>query len=464
MADFNTAVSNPTIEPMKRRDFITQTTAAVSTTAISAKRILGANDRVVIGLIGCGGRGMDVAQLMLKVPGAEYGAVCDVYAPNAEQAKQQLNPSARVFGDFRKLLELKEIDAVHIATPDHWHAIPTVLACQAGKDVYVEKPLAHNIREGRAMVAAARKHNRIVQTGTQHRSAPHYREVERIVQSGELGEVRFVRVWNYSNMTPNGIGNPPDSPPPEGLDWDFYLGPAPKVPFNRNRFLGTFRWFWDYANGTITDFGTHRFDTVHQVMHVEAPKTVSATGGRFTLKDNGEMPDVLQVTYEYDGFVLSYEACNINAHGMGGRMPEMNYYGMRDKTDRPNGEAYYGTNGALFCDRIGFEIYPEPLTVARTRRERSKPIEAYRMEAKRQQSKDATDLHAAHFIECVRSRKTPNADVEIGHRSTTVPLLGAIAYKTGRKLVWNAAKEDFVNDAAASKLLGRKARKPWDLI
>ena len=449
---------------MKRRDFIKQTTAAVSTTAISSQRIIGANDRVVIGLIGCGGRGMDVAQLMIKVPGAEYGAVCDVYAPNAEQAKKQLNPSARVFGDFRKLLELKDIDAVHIATPDHWHAIPTVLACEAGKDVYVEKPLAHNVKEGRAMVAAARKHNRIVQTGMQHRSAPHYREVERIVQSGELGEVRFVRVWNYSNMTPNGIGSPPDSPPPEGLDWDFYLGPAPKVPFNRSRFLGTFRWFWDYANGTITDFGTHRFDTVQQVMHVEAPKTVSATGGRFSLKDNGEMPDVLQVTYEYDGFVLSYEACNINAHGTGGRTPEMAYYGMRDKNDRPNGEAYYGTNGALFCDRIGFEIYPEPVAVARTRRERSKPIEAYRMEAKRQQSKDATDLHAAHFIECVRSRKTPNADVEIGHRSTTVPLLGNIAYKTGRKLVWNAAKEDFVNDAAASKLLGRKARKPWDLI
>ncbi|MGH9853264.1 MAG: Gfo/Idh/MocA family protein [Blastocatellia bacterium] len=449
---------------MKRRDFIKQTTAAVSTTAISSKRIIGANDRVVIGLIGCGGRGTDVAQLMIKVPGAEYGAVCDVYAPNAEQAKKQLNPQASVFGDFRKLLELKDIDAVHIATPDHWHAIPTVLACEAGKDVYVEKPLAHNVKEGRAMVTAARKHKRIVQAGMQHRSAPHYREVERIIQSGELGEVRFVRVWNYSNMTPNGIGSPPDSPPPEGLDWDFYLGPAPKVPFNRSRFLGTFRWFWDYANGTITDFGTHRFDTVHQVMHVEAPKTVSATGGRFSLKDNGEMPDVLQVTYEYDGFVLSYEACNINAHGTGGRTPEMNYYGMRDKTDRPNGEAYYGTNGALFCDRIGFEIYPEPVAIARTRRERSKPIEAYRMEAKRQQSKDATDLHAAHFIECVRSRKTPNADVEIGHRSTTVPLLGNIAYKTGRKLVWNAAKEDFVNDAAASKLLGRKARKPWDLI
>jgi predicted dehydrogenase len=449
---------------MKRREFIKQTTAAVSATAISAKRILGANDRVVVGLIGCGGRGMDVAQWMRKVPGAEYGAACDVYAPNAESARQTLNPSAQVFGDFRKLLELKGVDAVHIATPDHWHAAITVLACAAGKDVYVEKPLAHNIKEGRAMVTAARKYNRVVQTGTQQRSAPHYREVQRIIQSGELGEVRFVRVWNYSNLTPDGIGRVPDSPAPEGLDWDFYLGPAPKVPFNKSRFLRTFRWFWDYAGGTLTDFGTHRFDTVQQIMGVDAPKTVNASGGRFTLKDGGEMPDVLQVTYEYPGFILSYEACNLNAHGTGGRTPGLSYYGMRDKEDRPNGEAYYGTKGALFCDRISFEIYPEPLRPAVTARERSKPIESYRMEPKRAQSKDATDLHTANFIECVRSRKSPAADVEIGHRSTIVPHLGNISYKTGRKLAWDAEKETIVNDAEASKLLERKPRKPWDLI
>jgi hypothetical protein len=199
-------------------------------------------------------------------------------------------------------------------------------------------------------------------------------------------------------------------------------------------------------------------------MGVEAPRSVSASGGRFSLKDAGEMPDVMQVTYEYDGFILSYEACNLNAHGLGGRTPEMSYYQMRGKEDRPNGEAYYGANGALFADRIGFEIYPEPAKIARTAKERSKPVESYRAEAKRVQSKDATDLHVANFIECVRSRKTPNADIEIGHRSTTVPHIGNIAYKTKRKLVWDAAKEDFVNDAAASKMLERKARKPWDLI
>jgi predicted dehydrogenase len=449
---------------MKRREFIKQ--GIVATTALSAKRIWGANDRVMIGLIGCGGRGMDVAKQMREVPGAEYIAVCDVYEPQARAAKEWAGPSTAIYQDFRKLLERKEIDAVHIATPDHWHAIPMILACQAGKDVYVEKPLAHNIKEGRAMVEAARRYQRIVQTGTQHRSAPHYREVQRIIQSGELGEVRFVRVWNYSNLTPFGIGQAPDSPVPQGLDWDLYLGPAPARPFNKNRFLRTFRWFWDYAGGSITDFGTHRFDTVHQVMGSDAPRSVSATGGRFTLKDAGEMPDVLQVTYEYPNFILSYEACNINAHGTGGRTPGMVYYQMRDKDDRPHGEAYYGTNGTLIADRIGFEIYPEPKPAAKKdgSQNQKAPISGYRTEAKRNSAKDATDLHVKNFIECVRSRRKPNADIEIGHRSTIVPHLGNIAYKTKKKLVWNEAQENFVDDPEASKLLGRVARKPWDLI
>ncbi len=454
---------------MKRREFTKQSllgTATIVTTAASAKRILGANDRVRLGLIGCGGRGIEVATLMRKVPEVEYIAVCDVYETNANSAREWAGTAARAFGDFRKLLEQKDVDAVHIATPDHWHASATVLACQAGKDVYVEKPLAHNVREGRAMVTAARRYKRIVQAGTQHRSAPHYREVQQLIQSGALGEVRFVRVWNYSNLTPYGIGNQPDGPVPAGLDWDMYLGPAPSRPFNKNRFLRSFRWFWDYAGGTITDFGTHRFDTVQQVMGVDAPKTVSASGGRFSMNDGGEMPDVMQVTYEYPNFVLSYEACNLNAHGLGGRTPGMSYYSMRGETDRPHGEAYYGTNGALFADRIGYEIYPEPQPLRRRdgSQDVKTPPSGVRTEAKRVQSKDATDLHCANFIEALRTRKPPAAEVEIGHRSTTVPHLGNISYKVGRKLTWDAAKEDFVNDAEASKLLGRQARKPWDLI
>src|SRR6266700_6020624 len=256
---------------MKRRQFIkrmVQAGAVVSASALSADRVAGANERVRVGLIGCGNRGMFVARLMREVPNVEFVAVCDLYPPHLAGAKDWAGSAANEYKDFRRLLEQKDLDAVLIATPDHWHAIPTVHACQAGKDVYVEKPLAYSIKEGRAMVDAARRSNRVVQAGTQHRSAAHFREVARIIQSGELGAVHFVRVWNYLNMSPDGIGRAPDSATPAGLDWDFYLGPAPAVPFNKNRYAVTYRWFWDYAGGMTTDYGTHRFDTVHNVMGV----------------------------------------------------------------------------------------------------------------------------------------------------------------------------------------------------
>lgn len=438
---------------MHRRDFLRRTFLAAAGTA-SIGRVRGANERVNLALVGCGSRGLYLARQFRSLPNVTFSAVCDVYATNAERARAGAN--CQVYRDFRKVLDSKDVDALVVATPDHWHAIPTVLACQAGKDVYVEKPLAHNVYEGRAMVAAARRYDRIVQTGTQHRAAPHYREVERLVQSGALGKVRLVRVWNYTNAFPNGIGQAADADPPPGLDWDLYLGPAPKVPFNKNRFLGTFRWFWDYAGGFITDWGTHRFDTVHQVMGADSPKTVSATGARYELNDGAETPDVLQATYEYPGFVLSYESCQLNGHGVGGRTPGRKYYRMRGPDDRPHGEAFYGTNGTLFSDRIGFEVYPEL--------ESGRAGAAPRMKPQAAAAQDATDLHVRDFIECLRSRKRPLADVEIGHRSTLIAHLGNIAYRTGRKLHWNAQHEEIVDDPAASALLGRKARKPWDLI
>jgi predicted dehydrogenase len=443
---------------MQRRQFL-QGAAATSLTAVSAGRVYGANDRVNVGWIGCGTRGRTVAPLMRQAPNTEFTAVCDVYENNARQAKTWAGADARQFSDFRQVLDLKDIDAVLVAPPDHWHAIITILACQAGKDVYVEKPLAHNIREGRKMVEAARKYNRVVQAGTQHRSSAHYAEAAKIVQSGDLGKVRFVRIWNYTNMYPNGIGRQTDSDPPAGLDWDFYLGPAPKVPFNRGRFLGSFRWFWDYAGGFATDFGTHRFDSVHQVMGADTPVAVTASGGRFDLKDGAETPDVLQITYEYPTFILSYECNMLNAHGTGGRTPGKRYYRAQGPDDRPHGEAFYGTNGTLFTDRIGYEVFPESSGGGRGGGARQP-----RMQRKEVAAEDRTDLHARNFIECVRSRQRPAADVEIGHRSTIVPHLGNIAFRTGRKLKWDAVKEEIVGDPQASELLGRLARKPWDVI
>jgi predicted dehydrogenase len=386
---------------------------------------------------------------MRNAGGVTFAAVCDLNPPSRAEAKTWAGPEARAYKDFRDLLEQRDLDAVLIATPDHWHAIPTVLACEAGKHIYVEKPLAHNILEGQAMVKAARSTGKIVAAGTQQRSATHFPECADMVQGGSLGDVRMVRVWNYSNIFPKGFGRVPDSEPPKGLDWDFYLGPAPKVPFNRLRFLATYRFFWDYAGGTITDFGTHRFDTVHQIIGATAPRAVSASGGRFSIEDDTETPDILQATYEYPGFVLSYEACLLNAHGLGGRTPGMKYYNARRLEDRPNGMAFYGTKGALFADRYGYDVYPEA---------------GSDVPRKHVQSYDATDRHTRNFVEAVRGKSKCAAPIELGHQATTVAHLGNIAFHTGRKIRWDAEKEECVDDAEANRRLGRKARKPWDLI
>ena len=441
---------------MRRREFIKQvagTAAAVSTmSAFSADRVVGANDRINIALIGCGGRGLTVARLMKQVPNVAYVAFCDVYEPNARSARQSLGADgAETYKDFRRILERNDIHAVHVATPDHWHAMPTILACQARKDVYVEKPLGLTVREGRAMVEAARRSNRIVQTGMQHRSAPHYKEIEDIIQSGQIGEVHFVHVWNYSTVY-TVDATPPDSAAPEGLDWDFYLGPAPKVPYNTLRFR-TYRRFYDYSGGFITDFGAHRLDSVHQVMHDDAPLTAMGVGGVYGPKSIVDTPNVLNVTYEYQNFVLTYEGIQLNGFGTGPRMPggRVPYGGSKGGHDRPHGEAFYGTKGTIFSDRVGYELFlggrgdnGEPKSVV---------------------GRDCTDLHARNFIDCIRSRQRPVADVEIGHRSTIVPHLGNISYRVGgRKIRWDADKEQIPDDPQATALLARQSRAPWNLL
>ena len=448
---------------MKRRQFIGDLAKATAGLSVAAGGVRGANELVRLGWIGCGGRGRFLAGHLLRMPDVRITAVCDIYDRQAERAKLLVGPHCETCGDFRRILDRKDIDAVLVATPDHWHAVPTVLACEAGKDVYVEKPLAHNVAEGRAMVRAARRHDRVVQTGTQQRSAAHFERVRAIVQSGQLGPVHYVRIWNYRNAYPRGIGHVEDSPPPPGLDWDFYLGPAPMRPYNQSRY-DRFRYFWDYAGGVPTDWGTHRFDVLHLIMGVDAPETVSAAGGRFALEDDAEVPDVLQATYEYPGFVLSYEASTLNAFGCGARTAGMKYYHANGTHDRPNGMAFYGTNGTLMADRLGFEIYPELRPGRKATTDDGGSLERFRMERQEGFTPDSTALHVENFIDCVRTRKPPVADVEHGHRATTVAHLGNIAYRTGRKLRWDSANEQIVDDPGASQLLARRARSPWDLI
>ena len=449
---------------MQRRRFL-RTAGGAAVTAASAARVAGANSRLRIALVGCGGRGKSVAAKAAAVEGAEYGYFCDVYDKQAEAAREELAGGVGELGkDFRRVMDDKDIDAVHVATPDHWHALPAVAALEAGKHVYVEKPLGHNVLEGKAMVAAAARSKAVFLTGTQHRSAPHLQEAAEIVQSGALQDVHFVRVWNYANLMPVGPGEKPDSDPPPGLDWDFYLGPAPWVPFNEMRFLRTYRMFFDYAGGWITDFGTHRFDTVHQIMGEERPKSVVAAGGRFAVGGMGDQPDLLQVTLEYPGFVLSYETCNINSFGSMGRLtPGMPLHGARAPENRPNGMVFYGSNGTLIVDRLGYEIIPETGAYGGSLSDKDAFAKS-RLKRMHKSGSEPSQLHAEHFVRCVRDGEPPRSEALTGHRSSLVAHLGNIAYHAGRKLKWDSEREDFEGDAEASRMLGRKARKPWDAI
>jgi len=313
-------------------------------------------------------------------------------------------------------------------------------------------------------VEAVRRTKRIVQVGTQHRSADHLAEAARMVQGGQIGEVHFVRVWNY--MPRMGSAAPvPDSEPPAGLNWDAWLGPSPKVPFNRNRL--NYRSFMDYTNGLITDYGNHRFDSVHQIMGVEKPVKVSSSTITFDKKKAGDLFDFQQATFEYPDFIMSYEACVYNGHGLGGRTPGMRYYGMRGAEDRPHGMAFYGTEAALFVDRIGMELYPERSGGGGRGGRGGTPAQPVPppQERMHMNEDEPTPLHTKYFVDYVRSRKDPFANIEVGVRATAVGCMGNVAAWTGRKLTWDAETWRFrSDDEANSKYLFREYRKPWDLV
>ena len=426
-----------------RRRFLAQ--AGMTTAALSAgpfaSRVLGANERVVAGFIGVGGMGKANLSDFLRC-GVDVAAVCDVFESNLYQAVEMTDSRAKPYKDFRHVLDQKDIDVVVIATPDHWHAIPMVQACAAGKDVYVEKPLALTISEGRRMVEAARKHNRVVQVGTQQRSGAHFQKAVEIVRSGALGSVKSVRVWRYGAglPVPEGMGNPPDTAPPPGLDWDFWLGPAPKVPYNRNRFLGNFRWFWDYSGGELTDWGTHLMDVVHWGMNVEAPLSVYAAGNKSYMADNRETPDNIEVVYEYPGFICTFSHRVLN----------------RTIDGRAYGVQFEGTQGVLFVDRGGYDFRPDPERVG------GETVPSSRPAAKGETSAQHYP-HVQNFLDCVKSRQKPNSDVEIGHRSSSACQLGNVALRSGQKITWDAKTERVTDVAAANAWLKKEYRKPWSL-
>jgi predicted dehydrogenase len=416
--------------------------------AASGDKVAGANDRLRVALIGCGGQGRNDLMKMLRIKNVECVALCDVddsQTAAAMKSVQEQTAQTPKFAlrDFRRVLEQKDIDAVIIGTPDHWHALPTILACQAGKDVYVEKPLSISIGEGRMMVNAARKHDRVVQMGTQQRSATHYAAAVEYVKSGKLGKIRLVRAWAYQDWMGN-IPKVPDSEPPASVDYDMWLGPATKRPFNKNRFHFNFRWYWDYSGGLMTDWGAHMIDIANWGMGVKAPNAAMSVGGKYGFPDDAEeTPDTQQVIWSYADYSMVWEHATAI-----GRGPE----------SRDHGVAFQGNNGTLVIDRGGWEVYAE---TARSGNQR-----AYKMTPLPRQATGNEDFHFLHvknFVDCVKSRKRPNSDVEIGHNSMIACHLGNIAYRLGRQVKWDAENERVVGDQEAANYVMRAYRTPWRL-
>ena len=435
---------------LARRSFLKTTAAAAGAVTAAPAMLRGAEASKIfrMGFIGMGRRGRGTLRAALKQPEIDVVAISEIYQPNVEAALEMV-PDAKVYPDFRDLIAADDIDAVCIATPDHWHAYMAIEACKAGKDVYVEKPISVTVHEGQMMVRAARKYKRIVQVGTQQRSGKHFQKIVEIVRSGEIGDISFVRSWNYENEFPEGIGNTPDQAPPADLNWDMWLGPAPERPFNANRFgvhpdhYSYFRWFWDYAGGMMTDWGIHLLDIVLWAMDEKGPRVVTTIGGKYVLNDNRETPDVIQANFEFPKFVCVYENRVANEQSL---------------FDRDYGITFHGTKGTLFVDRQRYELVAEMKSLDPRGREREA-----RMEAKEGTSADnSTDAHWADFVASMKSRKPPICDIETGHRSTVIALLGNIALRSRQRVEWDPESETTPNKEAQT-YLRREYRPPWKL-
>jgi predicted dehydrogenase len=339
--------------------------------------------------------------------------------------------------DYRRVIDDKSVDVCLICTPDHWHALPAIAAFQAGKDAYVEKPLAVSVNESKAVRDAAKRYNRIAQMGTHWRSGTHYAEAVEMVRSGKLGKVRQVRCFAYLDWIGD-IGNPPDGQPPAGVDYDMWLGPAPKRPFNPSRFHFNFRWFFDYAGGLMTDWGVHLINIALWAMGPEWPKSVISSGGKYQLKDNSETPDTQITVYDFPSYTLIWEhqvQC-----GLG---PDR----------REHAVVWTGSDATLILDQQGWELIAEP-------KKRSSVVE---MRRRMSAGENVRAAHARNFLDCVKSRQAPVENLDVGHHVSSVAMLGNIALRTKSRIEWDAAAGKVIGNDAANALLEKPYRAPWKL-
>lgn len=433
---------------MDRRRFLQGSSASLASLTIGSVAKAVASERVRVGMIGAGGRASALNRLFASDPNAEIVTIAEIDSARlgdtvANVTKLQ-GREPHVVRDFRHLLDDHSIDAIVVGTPDHWHAIPTILACQAGKDVYVEKPDGHNMVEGQRMVAAMKKHQRVVQLGSQHRSTNRLKSALDYIRSGALGHCLVAKAWE--NARQGSIGNPPDSLPPHTVDYDMWLGPAKKRPFNKNRFHGRWRWFHDYGSGDLGNDGVHRLDMAFAALNaacesqgdpaLSLPTKISATGGKWYFDDMQEWPDTLQVTYEYQS-----------------ETPKILTYEMRIWTPYPyygesEGAVVYGDNASMVIGNKGWRVFGEKGKLLKEVNDDS----------------DATP-HVADFLNCIKTRGKPACDLEtVGHPASILCHAGNIAARVGTTLTLDPTSETFLDNDAANKLRGREEwRKPWIL-
>ena len=433
-----------------RRAFLKGLAGTALATAASSGRVAGASDRVRVGFIGIGLIGRRHLLDFQAQADCQIAGICEVSDERRDDGIATAGNGPAPFDDFRRMLDRPDIDAVVVSTPDHWHALMTIMACAAGKDVYVEKPLTHALREGEWMLDAARRHRRVVQVGTQQRAGAHYLRAKRLLVEGHIGEIRGARVSTARNILPG--FTEPVGKPLSPAQWDMWLGPAPAVPYEPTRGLYHFRWFWDYSGGQTTNLLAHEVDIVQWVTG-QVPRRVAAFAQRRSLTGIGETPDVFEGIFEYPGFLLNWSSREVAA---GGR----------------DGLEMYGTKGTLAINRRGFEILPDPMLTPESQIPRfTGPVVAPATPAPRceaikdvgyEQVRDQFRPHVRNFLDCVKSRQAPLADLEGAHQTSIACHLANIAMRTGHVIEWDPARGDIVGDAAASALLTKTYRAPWD--
>ena len=434
-----------------RRDFMSRASVLMAGAGLASTRVgiaeaatqrVAPSDQLNFGVIGVNGMGWSNLEAHLKVPGVSCTALCDVDGDVLERRAAELEGLSgsrpALHRDYRRMLEDPDIDFVIIGTPDHWHCLQMVHACEAGKHVYVEKPLANSIAECDVMTRAAERYGRVVTVGQWQRSNQHWRDAISYVQEGRVGRVRLVKAWAYMGWM-NSIPVRPDGPAPAHVDYDMWLGPAPDRPFNPNRFHFNFRWFWDYAGGLMTDWGVHLIDIVLLGMNAEAPRSVYSAGGKMAYPDDAaETPDTQQAIYEFDDFTMIWEHAVGISNGPYGR---------------GHGVAFVGNDGTVVVDRGGWEVIPE----VEDGRYKTPALPAQRGQ------RTGVDPHAVNFVECIRNGGRPNAPVDSAANTAVVAHLGNVAFKVGRKVHWEHDARRFTGDAEANALIRPHYSDPWSL-